>query len=88
MKGKLFLNFVFFAAAIAAGAALGMKPWPVYKEQRQNADNYLRDAREAEKSRVDLERQRTKYETPLGREELARESGYLRDGESSVNIGE
>lgn len=86
MKGKLLFNIIFLAAAVAAGVALGLKPWPVYKEQRQHADNYLRDAREAEKARVDLERQRTKYETPLGREELAREGGYLRKGESNVNL--
>lgn len=88
MKGKLLFNLLFVGAGLAVGVALGMKPWPVFQEQRKNADNYLRDAHKAESDRVDFERQRNKYETSLGREELARQNGYKKAGESDLNLDE
>lgn len=87
MKAKILLNVLFLGIAISLGVALGMKPWPVYKEQRQQADQYITDAAKAESKRFELERQRAKYESPLGQEELAREKGYLKNGESELHTG-
>jgi hypothetical protein len=85
MKAKLFFNIVFLLAAVTLGVGLSLKPWQVYREQRKNADGYLRDARKAETDRVELERQKGKYESSLGREELAREGGYRKKNESELN---
>jgi len=87
MKAKVFSNVLFFGVACSLGVDLGMKPWPVCEEQRQQADQYITDAAKAESKRFDLERQRAKYESPLGQEELAREKGYLKNGESELHTG-
>jgi hypothetical protein len=87
MKGKLVLNLLFIGAAVTAGVALGLKPWKVYGEQRRNADAYLRDAQKSENDRVELERQKNKYESSLGREELARKNGYKKPNESDLDLG-
>jgi hypothetical protein len=84
MNKKLFWNSAFVLAAIATGIALSVKPWQVYAEQRAKADAAVEDMREAEQSRVQLTREKAKYEGSLGREELAREQGFRRPGEVAV----
>jgi hypothetical protein len=88
MNGKLIFNLVFVGLALAVGIALGMRPWPVYQEQRKNAESLRSEALKSESDRVELERQRNKYETSLGREELARKGGYKKAGESDANLGD
>lgn len=87
MKAKLLFNLIFLGVAVAVGVALGMRPWPVYQEQRRQADGYRRDAMQAESKRYELERQRAKYESPLGQEELARQAGHKKKGESDLFPG-
>lgn len=84
MKSKLVWNLAIVFAAVGVGVALSAKPWQVYREQRKIADESIAEMRSAEGKKADLTRQRAKYETSLGREELARKQGYKRPDETSI----
>lgn len=81
MNRKGLWNGLFIAAAIGAGIALSMKPWQVYEVQRDKASSAVQEMREAEHNRAELTRQKARYESSLGREELARKMGYTMPGE-------
>jgi hypothetical protein len=78
---KSIWNIGFVAAAVATGLALSYRPWSVWRDQRIKADQHIEEMRQAEKSREELIRKRARIETPLGKEEIAREQGYLKPGE-------
>lgn len=84
MSNKLVWNVAIVAAAVATGVALSVRPWQVYGEQRKIADDSIKEMRDAESKKSELTRQRAKYETALGREELARQQGYRRPDERPV----
>ena len=84
MKSKLVWNLAILFAAVGVGVALSVRPWQVYREQRKIADDSISEMREAEGKKAELTRQRAKYETALGREELARKQGYKRPNEKSI----
>ena len=84
MKRKLFLNGLFILAAVGLGIALSIKPWQVYRLQRNAADAALLDMRKAESERADLSRKKAQYESTLGKEELARNQGYRQANETPV----
>ena len=48
------------------------------------ADDSIKEMRAAEDKKADLTRQRAKYESALGREELARKQGYRRPDETPI----
>jgi hypothetical protein len=70
--------------AIGTGVGLSIKPWRVYREQRKIADESIKEMREAEGKKATLTRERAKYESALGREELARKQGYRRPDERPI----
>ncbi len=87
MSLRVLFNFLFVIAAITCGIALTMKPWTVYKEQKVIAESYQEDANKAERERVKLEQDRAKLDSTLGQEELARQSGFRRAGETPIDLG-
>ncbi len=84
MKSKVIWNLAIAGTAIVAGIMLSLKPWQVYGEQRRLADDSIKEMRAAEDKKADLTRQRAKYESALGREELARKQGYRRPDETPI----
>lgn len=88
MKPKLFWNLVFVCSAITVGVAASMKPWQVYTEQKKIADKSVKEMREAEKSRAELTKEKARYESSVGREELARNQNYRRANEKPIYVGE
>jgi hypothetical protein len=88
MKTRLLLNGIFILGAVALGVGLSMRPWNVYREQRDKADAHIQEAKRAETQRVDLEEQKAKYESPLGKEELARNRGYRKSNERPLDLGD
>lgn len=84
--GRRFVwNALFLTLAVAFGVLLSLKPWEQYREQRQETDEAVSQMRDAERERADLIRERMRYESPAGREQLARERGYRRPGEQSLD---
>ncbi len=86
MARKLFWRAALLVAAAAVGAGLSWKPWKAYLEQRREADRHVAEMREAEQNRANLMRRKTQLESTPGREQQAREAGYLKPGERSAGI--
>jgi cell division protein FtsB len=86
MKRTIGLDLLIVLAALVVGVGLSIKPWQVYREQRELADKHVGEMRKAEAAREDLLRQRAKYESAVGREELARSQGYVKPGEQVVEL--
>ena len=72
---------VFATLAASVGAYFAREPWQRYQEERALARRANDDMKKAESERAELIRQRAKYKSPAGREELLRDSGYVREGE-------
>lgn len=84
-RRKGLLNVLFVVVAMATGVALSMKPWKIYGEQRERAEQSQAQMQDAEKNREELTRLKARYENPVGREELARKQGYTKPGEQTVD---
>ncbi|HEY3779653.1 MAG TPA: hypothetical protein VGL56_01120 [Fimbriimonadaceae bacterium] len=84
MNRKLLLNSLFVLSAVGLGVGLSIKPWKVYRLQRQAADTAVADMRTAEKDRAELTRKKAQYDSELGKEDLARDEGYRQANEVPV----
>ncbi len=67
--------------AFATGFFLAREPWIVYTQQRERAREAEDTLRRAEAEREANLREKAKFENSIGREQLARERGYVRKGE-------
>ena len=85
MTRKLVWNIVFVAAAIGVGLFFSLKPWQVYGEQKGIADRSAAEMHKAERSRNALMRQKAGIESSVGREQLVRDAGYRKPGETPVD---
>lgn len=85
MARKLAWHTLFALLAISIGIALSIRPWQLYRDQREKAQDAATEMKAAERDRADLIRTRNRYESPVGREELARERGYLKPGERPLD---
>jgi len=76
-------------ALIAAGAAIGLslKPWQTARDQKQRAEQARAELRKAEADSADMLRKEARFESPAGREEMARERGYRPPGEKPLEVG-
>jgi hypothetical protein len=83
-RKKLLLNSLFALSAVGLGVGLSIKPWRVYRLQRQAADMAVSDMRAAEKDRAELTRKKARSDSELGKEELARNEGYRQANEVPV----
>jgi hypothetical protein len=86
MNRKLLWNVLFVIAAVGLGIGFSLKPWQVYREQRHAADAALADMRDAEKNRAELTKKKARYESAIGKEELARSQGYRQANETPVDL--
>lgn len=84
MTRKLVFSLVFVLCAAVLGVYLSRKPWQVYAEQRANADVSVREMQKAERERADLLRKKTHVDSPMGKEELVRDAGFTKPGETPL----
>ena len=70
--------------AVICGAYMAREPWKVYREQRSHANESLAQAETDEMQVTSLEKREADLKSPLGREKLAREHGYLKQGETPI----
>lgn len=82
---KVAFYIAFVVLAVSVGAYMAREPWGKYQEERALARRANEDMKKAEAERADLIRQRAKVKSPAGREELLRESGYVKQGEQPLN---
>jgi Tfp pilus assembly major pilin PilA len=67
--------------AVCTGIALSVKPWQKYQEQKAQAVTARKEMRQMEAQHAKLLREKSQLESPIGREELARERGYKKPEE-------
>ena len=75
---------VFTCAALTLGAYMAREPWGRYQHERALAKDSLKDMERAENERAQLIKERAKYKSAAGREELLRENGYIKEGEQPL----
>lgn len=79
---KLGWRVAILVAAVAAGLYLSRKPWQVYGEQNAKLGEVKAEMHEAEVERERLMRQEMKLSSPLGKEEIMRDKGWSKPGET------
>lgn len=67
--------------AVGVGAALSVESWRHYSAQNKRATEARDEMRLAESERARLMREQSRLQSPVGREERARERGYRRVNE-------
>lgn len=77
-------NVLFVGAAVGTGLYLSRGPWEAYQRQRASAEKAQAQMRSAEKERTDLVRESAFRDSQSGREQTARQHGYLKPGEVKV----
>jgi cell division protein FtsB len=70
--------------AAAAGLGLSYRPWKAYMDQRELTREQQRQMDEAEARRAELARELARLQNQSGREGLARDHGYVRKNEQTV----
>jgi cell division protein FtsB len=88
MNRKLLWKAAFVLTAVGMGIIFSIKPWQVYREQQRLANQAVAEMRDAERNRADLTRQKARYESSTGREELARSENYRQPGETPVDTSQ
>jgi hypothetical protein len=82
---KLAYWVVFVVVAASVGAYMAREPWSKYQKERSLALEAGEEMKKAEAERAELIKQRSRYKSAAGREELLRESGYTKQGERPLD---
>ena len=82
-NSKLFYT-VFFLLALGCGIYFSIKPWKLYFQQNEKAQKAISQMKKTEKERSELIRKKAYYESPVGKEELARNRGYRKPNELPI----
>ena len=72
------------AAAAVVGLGLSARPWRVFTEQNERTADYQKKMKSAEQRRVDLTKEKTRIDGPIGKEQAARDLGFTKAGEVPV----
>lgn len=85
MSRKSVLSVFFVVCAACLGLYLSRGPWVAYREQKLKADIATKEMLKAESEKTDLMKQKAMLESPIGRETLARQHNYIKNGEQPLN---
>lgn len=77
MARKSLINVCIVLVAVAAGLATSRSPWQVLSEQRERTERQEAEMRRLENLRESLVREQARYQSSIGKEELARERNFL-----------
>jgi len=86
-EARVFWNVLFVGAAVGTGLYLSRGPWQMYRVQHAKAEQAQAQMRNAEKEREELTKESTYSDSPAGREQIARDHGYIREGEKKIEAG-
>jgi hypothetical protein len=81
MSKKALINGLIVVVAVSAGIALSIKPWEVYQDQRLAADEAVAEMKVSEAKREGLVRKEAILRSSIGKEQLARDRGWLPSNE-------
>lgn len=81
---KLGWRIFIVVTACATGFYLSRKPWEVYRGQEAKAADISREMKDAEQERERMMREKMKYGTSVGREQIMREKLWTKPGEAPI----
>ncbi|MBC8065756.1 MAG: hypothetical protein H7Y17_13070 [Chlorobia bacterium] len=81
---KLGWRFFIVFAAVGAGLYLSRKPWEVYRDQDYKSKEISAEMQAAEKERERLLKDKMKIDNPIGREQIIRDRGWIKNGEKPI----
>jgi hypothetical protein len=84
MSRNAVINACGVVLAVGLGLYLSRGPWLAYRDQKTKADIATKEMLKVEGEKAELERERAKLETPMGKEELARRNSYVKQGEEAM----
>ena len=84
---QIAINGVIVVIGLATGFAVSKRPWQAYQTQKKETEHTIVDLRRSEVAREELLRRAARYNSPIGREELARNQGWAKPGEISADRG-
>lgn len=80
-------NLILATLAVALGIGLSLQPWREFAEQRAKRNQAQLEMQQAERERAELVREAARHDSPIGREELARDRGYRKPNEVPIELG-
>ena len=84
---RLIFRAVWVIAAVGLGLFLSREPWRIHDVQQAKRDAAMAELKRVQQSKAELLRDQAKYGSSVGREELARERGYLKPNERRLEPG-
>lgn len=81
---KLGWRVFIVVAACATGFYLSRKPWDVYRDQQAKSKEISAEMQEAEKERERMMREKMKYSSSVGKEQIMREKQWSKPGETPI----
>ncbi len=81
---KIGWRIFIIVTACATGLYLSRKPWSVFQEQRGKTNLSVQEMKAAEQERTRLLQQKTRLDSPIGKEEAVRDMGFQKVGEAPV----
>ena len=82
---KLGWQIAVVAVAVGTGLFLSRKPWQVYRQKKLSVQQAQAEMAGAERERERLTKEKMKYETSLGKEEILRNKGLVKKGEVPID---
>jgi hypothetical protein len=79
------VNAALVILAIGAGLIMSLKPWHVYKAQQAETQKEVQEMNRSERTRTELLQQEAAAQTSVGKEEMARNLGYVRAGQKPID---
>lgn len=83
---KMLWKAFWLLLAVGFGIALSSKPWQHYQNQRKKMNEEIATMRKDEANYAELLTQKARLESPLGREQRARELGYRKPNEVPLEV--
>ena len=77
-------TWLLVGCAVLCGAYMARAPWRVYRQQHSHASELLAQAQTDEMQQTSLEKRDAELKSPIGREKLARQHGYVKQGETLI----
>ncbi len=88
MVKRFAINISIIVVGVAVGVFLSREPWSHFRRQERMTKSSVQEMRLQVGEKAKLAEQLSSLETASGREERARERGYLKPGEKRLELGE
>jgi hypothetical protein len=87
MAMRIIFRSLWVLAAVGLGLFVAREPWRIHEQQEAKRDKALAELRKTQQAKAELLTDKARYGNSVGREELARERGYMRPNEKPLEPG-